>query len=155
MGPVPILKPEIDVEKEDKKCSYSLSVGVSHRIVIYTLSESHFLMSQKCRSPTDLQKHEKVNIVHVSIPSYMTPLGCAKIPRFFSFTSFSHHRKYQLLTKSRSHVTPMYKSRIKKKRCSSRNPKMYYFLFCYFYKKNFNCLKYRHIVRLLHIVRSI
>lgn len=29
MGPVPILKPEIDVEKEDKKCSYSLSVSVS------------------------------------------------------------------------------------------------------------------------------
>lgn len=101
--------------------------GLSSNSKLYTFRVS-FLMSQQCRRPTDLQKHEKFNIVHVSIPSYMTPLGCAKIPRFSSFTSFSHHRKCQRLTKS---------------------------LFCYFYMKNFNCLKYRHIVRLLHIVRSI
>lgn len=39
----------------------------------------------------------------------MTPLCCTNVPRF----SFSHHRKCQQLTKSQSHVTPMYKSRIK------------------------------------------
>lgn len=129
--------------------------GLSSNSKLYTFRVS-FLMSQKCRRPTDLQKHEKFNIVHVSIPSCMTPLGCAKIPRFSSFTSFSHHRKYQRLTKSREVTWPRcINLELKKKRCSSRNPKMCYFLFCYFYKKNFNCLKYRHIVRLLHIVRSI
>lgn len=92
-------------KRRQKMFIFLIRRGLSSNSKLYTFRVS-FLMSQKCRRPTDLQKHEKFNIVHVSIPSYMTPLGCAKIPRFSSFTSFSHHRKYQRLTKSREVTWP-------------------------------------------------